>query len=149
MALAILSQFYGLYRVHQRLSSIRNKPDPTQSAVRWLRELAIDYVEVVPGATYLINTIFDKIEKICDKHQTQTEEIAAETRSKILSLNLDGVIVVKAIKTLRLLTNAMVQILVLGSDEVGKRLKEIAFLDRMPKAISQRLMGISEPRSKL
>ncbi len=47
-----------------------------------------------------MSPIFDELEELYSRYQTQTEEIAAETRRQILSVNQNGVTIATIIKLL-------------------------------------------------
>ncbi|RAL08069.1 uncharacterized protein BO97DRAFT_408612 [Aspergillus homomorphus CBS 101889] len=68
---------------------IQNAPEPDK-ALEWLRETAKSYAAFIPGARKYIDTLFDDLEKIKQKHGSEFDSIVRDAYSEIKGLTKKG-----------------------------------------------------------
>lgn len=65
---------------------VENTPKPNE-ALRWLRQAATYYGGFIPGASGYINTAFDDLDKIHEKHADEVDKIVQEAYTELKGLS--------------------------------------------------------------
>lgn len=57
-------------------------PEPNQ-AVQWLRETVTSYTKIIPGASKYVDSAFEDLEKVREKHGDEVDKIISETYEEL------------------------------------------------------------------
>ncbi|KAL3476706.1 hypothetical protein BJX99DRAFT_138530 [Aspergillus californicus] len=111
-----------------------NAPEPDK-ALQWFRDTVKSYVAVIPGARQPIDTAFDDLEKIKEKHGGEFDAIVRDAYSEMKGLSKKGgANVDTAFQALQILQKHMNRLLDLSGDAAGD------ILDNHPK-LKEKLGG--------
>ncbi|KAL3457154.1 hypothetical protein BJX64DRAFT_25636 [Aspergillus heterothallicus] len=106
---------------------VKNAPEPDQ-ALQWFRETTKSYAAFIPGARGPIDTAFDDLEKIREKHGGEFDAIMRDAYSEMKDLSKKGgANVDTAFKALQILQKHLNRLLELSGDAAGD------ILDNHPK----------------
>jgi hypothetical protein len=64
-------------------------PNPNE-ALRWLRQVTTYYAGFLPGASGLVNTTFDDLDRIRDKHGEEVDKIVSEAYDELKGVSQKG-----------------------------------------------------------
>jgi ElaB/YqjD/DUF883 family membrane-anchored ribosome-binding protein len=64
-------------------------PEPNE-ALRWLRQVTTYYAGFLPGASGFVNTTFDDLDRIRDKHGDEVDKIASEAYDDLKKISQKG-----------------------------------------------------------
>ncbi|KAL2840514.1 hypothetical protein BJY01DRAFT_20233 [Aspergillus pseudoustus] len=106
---------------------VKNAPEPDQ-ALQWFRETTKSYAAFIPGARGPIDTAFDDLEKIREKHGGEFDAIMRDAYAEMKDLSKKGgANVDTAFKALQILQKHLNRLLDLSGDAAGD------ILDNHPK----------------
>lgn len=90
-------------------------PEPNQ-ALQWLRDTTLSYAALIPGAKSYVNTAFDDLDKIHDKHGAEVDSIVKDAYSELKDASKDGASMQTVASAWEVLTKAMKRISDLAGD---------------------------------
>ncbi|KAF7923812.1 uncharacterized protein EAE98_007630 [Botrytis deweyae] len=94
-------------------------PEPNQ-AIKWLRNATSSYAAFIPGAQSFLDSAFNDIEKVQEKHGKEVDEIVNKTYSELKNIsNKGGLDMQTAVQSYNVLTKALGEIAELGKDSLG------------------------------
>jgi len=64
-------------------------PEPNE-ALKWLRQVTTYYAGFLPGASGLVNTTFDDLDRIRDKHGDEVDKIVSEAYDELKKIGQKG-----------------------------------------------------------
>lgn len=66
-----------------------SSPEPNE-ALQWLRQTATSYVAVIPGAKYYVDSAFNDIDAIHEKHAGEVDKIVKEAYNELKDVSQEG-----------------------------------------------------------
>ncbi|TGO49731.1 hypothetical protein BOTNAR_0419g00060 [Botryotinia narcissicola] len=124
-------QFSGVKTVVNAYSSTKSQfqkatsalsekaPEPNQ-AIKWLRNATSSYAAFIPGALSFLDSAFNDIEKVQEKHGKEVDEIVSRTYSELKNISQKGGLDMQtAVQSYNVLTKALSEIAELGKDSLG------------------------------
>ncbi|KAL8717907.1 MAG: hypothetical protein Q9225_004900 [Loekoesia sp. 1 TL-2023] len=94
----------------------KSDPEPSE-ALRWLRSTAQSYVSLIPGARRYVDTFFDDLDAIHDKHAKEVDSIIKEAYNELKdNVSSDGMSIASAQKAWKVLQKYMKRIADLAGD---------------------------------
>lgn len=135
-------QFSGLPYIAQTASQtkkyydsvtkkIQEKAPEPNEALQWLRETVTSYTRVIPGASQYVDTAFNDIDKVREKHSGEVDQIVRETYNDLKDVTKKGVSFDTVTQAWEILQHAMTRIASLS----GSAAQDI--LDNHPYVKSQ------------
>lgn len=90
-------------------------PEPSQ-ALQWLRETTLSYAALIPGAKSYVNTAFDDLDKIHEKHGSEVDSIVKDAYNELKDASKDGASMQTVASAWEILQKAMSRIASLAGD---------------------------------
>ena len=90
-------------------------PEPNQ-ALQWLRDTTLSYAALIPGAKSYVNTAFDDLDKIHDKHGSEVDSIVKDAYNELKDASKDGASMQTVASAWEVLQKAMQRIGALAGD---------------------------------
>lgn len=103
------------YIDHAFKQTTDNAPKPSE-AVQWLRQTVTGYTQFIPGANHYVDTAFQDIEKVQDKHGDEVNNIIKEAYDELKDVTKAGVSMEAAVQAWSVLQKAMKKIGHLAGD---------------------------------
>jgi hypothetical protein len=90
-------------------------PEPSQT-LQWLRDTALSYAVLIPGAKGYVNKAFDDLDSIHDKHGSEVDAIVSDTYKELKEASKDGASMQTVASAWDILQKAMSRIASLAGD---------------------------------
>lgn len=74
----------------QTLQKTKQSTPPPSEAIQWLRETALSYASIIPGAKKYVDTVFDDLDTVHSKHREEVDKIVKEAYDELKQLSNQG-----------------------------------------------------------
>jgi hypothetical protein len=101
-------------------------PEPNE-ALKWLRNTATSYAAFIPGAKAYVDSAFNDLEKVQEKHSKEVEQIVNKAYTDLKKASQSGMSMETAAKSWEIIEDAMKELGGLASDSASE------ILDNHPK----------------
>jgi len=93
-------------------------PEPNE-LLKWFRQIVTSYAVFIPGAKSYVDSVFDDLDKIEQKHRSEVNKILSNAHSEIREVTKSGLSFEAAQRTWEILEKYLKQLGELGSDSAG------------------------------
>jgi F0F1-type ATP synthase membrane subunit b/b' len=94
-------------------------PEPNE-LLKWFRQIVISYAAFIPGAKSYVDSVFDDLDKIEQKHRSEVNKILSNAYSEMREVTQGGLSLEAAQKTWEILEKYLKQLGELGSDSADE-----------------------------
>jgi hypothetical protein len=72
------------------LKKTKESAPPPSEAIQWLREISLSYVSIIPGAKGYVDSAFNDLETVHEKHRDEVDQIVKEAYNELKDLGNNG-----------------------------------------------------------
>ncbi|KAG9248361.1 hypothetical protein BJ878DRAFT_488402 [Calycina marina] len=114
-------------QIQNLTSNIQSQAPAPNEALKWLRSIASSYSIFIPGANKYIDSAFDELDKVHEKHSDEVEKIIQDAYTQLKDATKSGMTMETAIKNWEIIESALSKLGKLAADS------STDFLDNNPE----------------